>query len=62
MYRLPNSGGKIGNHGFTTVLVLNAIATLRPLPPPQEKGLQAKGNNTTLALAAALLPQQQLSL
>lgn len=56
VYRLPTSGGKIGNRGFTTALALNAIAALHPLLPPQEGGPQAKGSSITLALAATLSP------
>lgn len=57
VYRLPTSGGKIGNRGFTTALALNAIAALHPLPPPQEGGPHAKGSSITLALAVALSPK-----
>jgi hypothetical protein len=62
VYRLPTSGGKIGNRGFTTALALNAIAALHPLPPLQERGPQEKGSSITLALAAELSPQLQSSL
>jgi hypothetical protein len=57
VYRLPTSGGKIGNRGFTTALALNAIAALHPLLMPQEGGPQAKGSSIKLTLAAALSPR-----